>query len=185
MTLTSPSWPVHRWGPRDQSRVYIQASIHADEIPGMLVANHLCHLLDLADAAGLVLTKEIVIIPFANPIGLSQNVMGTQIGRFSLSSGCNFNRDWPDVTSGVLRRVEGTLDEGNAERNVAIIRAAILAELGECSPLRDDQVMKHELFKLAATSDIVLDLHCDSDAVMHMYTHDQLWPEFADLAVRS
>ena len=43
--------------------------------------------------------------------------------------------------------------------------------------------MKKELFKLAAVADIVLDLHCDSVALMHMYTHDKCWPHFKDLCV--
>lgn len=148
----------------------------------MLVANHLCRMLDRADACGLIRDKEIVVIPFANPIGLSQNILGTHMGRFSLSSGTNFNRDWPNVTAGVLDRVRGNLGP-NAERNVSIVRAAILEELSGRKPLKADAVMKHELYRLAALSDIVLDLHCDSDAVMHMYTHDNLWPEYADLAV--
>jgi predicted deacylase len=173
---------VHRWGPRDVSRVYIQASLHADEIPGMLVANHLCRLLDEADRAGRILDKEIVIIPFANPIGMSQSILGTHMGRFSLCSGTNFNRAWPDLTAALLARVEGLLTQSAGE-NVSVIRGAILAELSAARPLREDSVMKHELFKIAATSDIVLDLHCDSDAVMHMYTHDNLWPEMVDLAV--
>jgi hypothetical protein len=29
-------------------------------------------------------------------------LLGSHIGRFSLSSGTNFNRDWMDVTPGVL-----------------------------------------------------------------------------------
>ncbi|CAM9685765.1 unnamed protein product [Ectocarpus fasciculatus] len=172
---------VHRWGPRGQDRAYIQASLHADEIPGMLVANHLCRLLDRADACGLVLNKEIVVIPFANPIGLSQNILGSHMGRFSLSSGTNFNRDWPDVGNAVIEKIRGKLTQ-DADRNVATIRAAILEELESVRPLKEDAAMKHALFRLAATADIALDLHCDSDAVMHMYTHDNLWPEFSDLA---
>ena len=149
----------------------------------MLVANHLCHLLDKADASGLILNKEIVVIPFANPIGLSQNILGSHMGRFSLSSGTNFNRDWPDVGKQVIEKIRGELTQ-DVDRNVATIRAAILEELEGMRPLKEDAAMKHALFKLAATADIALDLHCDSDAVMHMYTHDNLWPEFSDLAVR-
>lgn len=148
----------------------------------MLVANHLCRLLDRADACGLVLNKEIVVIPFANPIGLSQNILGSHMGRFSLSSGTNFNRDWPDVGNAVIEKIRGKLTQ-DADRNVATIRAAILEELESVRPLKEDAAMKHALFRLAATADIALDLHCDSDAVMHMYTHDNLWPEFSDLAV--
>jgi hypothetical protein len=65
---------VHRWGPKDKDRVYIQAALHADELPGMLVANKLIELLDSIDVKGAI-KKEIVLIPYANPIGLNQNIL--------------------------------------------------------------------------------------------------------------
>ena len=58
----------HSYGQPGTSRAYIQASIHADELPGMLVAHHLIKMLDCANSAGHIV-KEIVIVPFANPIG--------------------------------------------------------------------------------------------------------------------
>ena len=173
---------MHRWGPRNESRVYIQASIHGDEIPGLLVANHLCHLLDTADAAGLIKEKEIVVVPYANPIGMSQNLLGAHMGRFALSSGTNFNRDWPDISAEVIKRLKDNLTE-TVEGNVSVIRTTIQHVLDELHPLDEEKALKHALYKLAVTSDLALDLHCDSDAVMHMYTHDNLWPEMADLAV--
>lgn len=42
--------------------------------------------------------------------------------------------------------------------------------------------MKMRLYELACDADVALDLHCDTDAVMHLYTHDRLWPQLADLA---
>ena len=168
---------MHRWGPTGGERAYIQASLHADEIPGLLVANHLCHMLDEADVKGLM-RKEIVVVPFANPIGLSQSILGTHMGRFSLSTGINFNRDWMDLTKGVIARVTGKLTS-HAASNVSVIRDAILAEAGTLTPRKEDGALKVALYKLAAVSDISLDLHCDTHAVMHMYTHDRLWPQMA------
>ncbi|MCB1635644.1 MAG: succinylglutamate desuccinylase/aspartoacylase family protein, partial [Xanthomonadales bacterium] len=41
------------FGPTDRGRkVYIQASLHADELPGMLVAHHLRRQLSRLEAAG-------------------------------------------------------------------------------------------------------------------------------------
>ena len=37
---------------RGGPKVYLQASLHAEELPGMLVAHHLRALLEAADAAG-------------------------------------------------------------------------------------------------------------------------------------
>ena len=67
-----------RYGiPGSRPRVYLQASLHADEIPGMLVLHHLMRLLDTADRARHI-RGEIIIVPAANPMGLSQWTFGTQ-----------------------------------------------------------------------------------------------------------
>lgn len=57
-------------------RVYIQATLHADEIPGLLVAHHLIKLLDAAERNNEI-QQKITIVPFANPIGLSQQILET------------------------------------------------------------------------------------------------------------
>jgi hypothetical protein len=70
----------------------------------------------------------------------------------------------------------------DAAANVRVIRAALLQETERFKPLSEEMALKQILYSLAAPSSIVLDLHCDSEAVMHMYTHDRLWPALADLA---
>ena len=80
------------YGPTDAGRkIYVQASLHADELPGMLVAHHLRLRLAALETAGR-LRGEIVVVPVANPIGIGQSVLLTNIGRFELGSGENFNR---------------------------------------------------------------------------------------------
>jgi predicted deacylase len=175
---------VHQYGeytPGVTERAYIQASLHADEIPGLLVNHHLIHLLDAAAAQGKI-KKCIVIIPYANPVGLSQQLLGNHLGRFNIDTGINFNRDWPDVTSIVAGRVESQLKADDAAHNVRLIRAEIERAIDEDRGQKEESRMKKALFRIASTSDIVLDLHCDSDAVMHMYTHTRLWPQMRDLA---
>lgn len=76
---TSRSLVLHNYGPLNTPhnttrRAYIQAALHADEIPGLLVANHLIKLLDKAEEKGELLHR-ITIVPFANPIGLSQQLL--------------------------------------------------------------------------------------------------------------
>ena len=56
-------------------------------------------------------------------------------------------------------------------------------ELDEYNPFSEEARLKKILHRLAVTSDVVLDLHSDSEALLHMYTQDHLWPLFADLAV--
>src|SRR5215472_15596053 len=81
-----------RYGkPGARPKAYLQAAIHADEIPGMLVMHHLLPLLDAAAAAGEI-AGELIVVPVANPIGLSQSINGTHLGRFDLAGGGNFNR---------------------------------------------------------------------------------------------
>src|SRR5690606_29134630 len=48
---------------------YLQAGLHADELPGMMVLHKLGKLLDAIDANDGI-TGHIVIVPVANPIGL-------------------------------------------------------------------------------------------------------------------
>lgn len=67
---------LHHYGVGDETtqRAYIQACLHADEIPGLLVTHHLIKLLDEAELRGDI-QQKITIVPFANPIGLSQQIL--------------------------------------------------------------------------------------------------------------
>ena len=174
---------VYHYGSPDVvvgKHAYIQASLHADELPGMLVVNHLIKMLDKADKSGQIL-GNLDIVPFANPIGLAQQLMGIHVGRFSVESGINFNREYPDVVAGVTKRIEGQLTT-DADTNVKLIRSAMRDVIAGTKAIQEEVAMKKALYSMAVGADIVLDLHCDSHAVMHMYTHDRLWPVVADLA---
>jgi len=73
---TERSLLVHRFGASGaRPKAYLQAGIHADEIPGLLVLQHLLGQLMAADAAGDI-PGEIIVVPFANPIGLGQRFRG-------------------------------------------------------------------------------------------------------------
>ena len=73
---------AHRYGtPGARPKAYLQASLHADEIPGMLAAHHLIGLLDDADARGEI-TGEIIVVPVANPGGAAQGINTTFAGRY-------------------------------------------------------------------------------------------------------
>ena len=91
------------------------------------MAHHLIKLLDAADKAGNIL-QEISIVPYANPIGLSQSLLGTHIGRFSLDTGVNFNREYMDIAPLVAEKVE-TMLCFDPDENVRIIRQALLEAL--------------------------------------------------------
>ena len=161
-------------------KVTIQASLHADELPGMLVAHHLRRRLDVLEAEGKVL-GEIVLVPLANPIGLSQWVLREPLGRFDLASGENFNRHYPELLETVWWQVESLLG-ADASHNVAIVRAALRGAIGALPVRTELESLRRTLLLLAADADIVLDLHCDCEAVMHLYTGTALWPDVEPLA---
>ncbi len=159
---------VHRYGtPGARPKAYFQAAIHADEIPGLLVAQHLLCGLEQAHAAGRIL-GEVVVAPVANPIGLSQHLNGRLLGRFDHESTGNFNRGFPDLTAGALERLQGKLS-ADPVTNVALIRATLRAVLAERRAARETEALKLALLDLAIDADYVFDLHCDGEALLHLY----------------
>ena len=67
---------VHRYGvPGARPKAYFQAALHADEIPGLLAAQHLLLGLEQARMEGR-LVGEGVGVAVANPIGLSEYLGG-------------------------------------------------------------------------------------------------------------
>jgi hypothetical protein len=172
---------VHRYGATSaRPKVYIQTGLHADELPGMVVLQRLIERLDEADAAGQI-KGQVVIVPYANPIGLAQRFGDLHQGRFDFASGANFNRDFADVSDEVVKRLEGKLGPAPAG-NVALIRTALTEAVAERPATNDVAWLRRALLALAIDADIVLDLHCDSEAVMHLYLGEALWPGAADLA---
>ena len=160
-------------------KAYLQAAIHADEIPGLMVMHHLIPRLDALARAGAV-KGEIVVTPVANPIGLAQNINGVHLGRFELSGAGNFNRKYPDLSGPVAERVAGLLT-GDPAENVVIIRRALGEILREVRPRTETDWLRVALLRLAVDAEIVLDLHSDSEALLHLYTDDAHGQETADL----
>jgi hypothetical protein len=107
-----------------KGKIYIQSSLHADEMPGMLVAWHLKQRLAELEAAGR-LRSEIVLVPVANPIGLEQVLMDVPLGRYELESGQNFNRWFVDLSEEVGNEIEGQLGD-DPQRNLELIRNSLL-----------------------------------------------------------
>ncbi|MCC8987308.1 MAG: M14 family metallopeptidase [Candidatus Contendobacter sp.] len=171
---------AHYYGaPGARPKAYIQAALHADEIPGLLVAQHLLRGLEQAHHDGRIL-GEIVVVPVANPIGLSQHLNGRLLGRFDFASTGNFNRDFPDLTALALDRVRGRLTM-DPTANVALIRSALQAVLAAQNPVRETTALKQKLLSLAIDADFVFDLHCDSEALLHLYASQSQRAEAAEL----
>ena len=166
---------VHRFGRGEGPKAYVQAAIHAGETPALLVAHHLLTLLGEADVPG-----EVVLVPFANPVGLAQRIQGHHLGRHDLDSGVNFNRAMPDLSDAVDEAVGEGLGS-DARTNVAIVREAMAEALAGLRMAREGSLLKAALLGLACDADIVLDLHCAQRALLHLFVDAALWPQAADL----
>ena len=129
------------------------------------------------------MTGEVVVVPVANPIGLAQQAQGYLRGRYEANSAGNFNRGYADLAeSGRRRRSPGRLGggrggqrrggpggDGRGARRPSSRRARSRCCGTRCSGLAYD-------------ADLVLDLHADNEAVLHLYLGTPLWPDAADLA---
>lgn len=171
---------LHFGRPGIGEKVVIQASLHADELPGMLVAHHLRRTLEAHEQAGRI-RGEIVLVPVANPIGLAQSVLHSEAGRFDLHSGENFNRNYPDLTRTVIAHVDGRLTS-DPLHNRAQIRTAMQSVLAGMVCVDQLSSLRRALLLQACDADVVLDLHCDFEAVLHMYLGTPLWPATEPLA---
>lgn len=163
-----------------QGKIYIQASLHADELPGMLVAWHLKKRLAELESDGRLIS-EIVLVPVANPVGLEQVVMDMPLGRYELESGQNFNRNFLDLSAQIGDQVEGLLNQ-DPDHNLLIIRQHLRKALAAQAPSTQLQSQRLTLQTLACDADVVLDLHCDFEAVAHLYTTPDAWPKVEPLA---
>jgi len=185
-TLTS----LHFGTPGARPKVVLQASLHADELPGMLVLHHLRKRLEAAEAQGLV-EGEVVLVPMSNPIGLNQTVLHSQLGRFELASAENFNRLYPPFADWLTQEGHSVADRLGADpaANVATIRAALHAALDRHPPGTELASLRHTLMRLACDADVALDLHCDFEAALHLYMEpdctDALLPLAALLGARA
>ncbi|MBJ6127303.1 succinylglutamate desuccinylase/aspartoacylase family protein [Microvirga splendida] len=172
---------VLRFGlPGAGPKVYIQAGLHADETPGHLTAHCLRGHLTALEEAGRI-EGEIVLVPVANPIGLTQRLNGVFHGRFDMADGGNFNRAFPDLVDEVAEAVGSRLGQDGVA-NVALIRTALKEALARRKPVSPTEHLKHMLLTEAIDADVVLDIHCDSEAVVHLYTLTPQSDDFAPLA---
>ena len=171
----------YRVGPAAATgKVYLQAAIHADEQPGILILHHLLELLRSADAAG-ELAAEFVLLPMVNPLGMGDIEFGKHQGRYNRASGVNYNRGWLELYDLLGADFTAGLDDDGGG-NIARVRAALrdgAAALPENTAFEQWQKI---LVTEACDADYVFDLHCDDDALMYIYTLPQMADEMQQLA---
>jgi uncharacterized protein len=170
----------HYGDPSARPKVYLQASLHAEELPGMLVAHHLRPALEQAEREGR-LRGHVVLVPAANPIGLAQRLDHKAMGRFEFGTSENFNRHYPDLAQAVFAQIRERLGPDVAA-NVALVRNTVTAWLQAWSPRTELESLRRQLLLLAHDADVVLDMHCDWEATLHLYAEEACWPPLAPLA---
>ncbi|TIT25312.1 MAG: succinylglutamate desuccinylase/aspartoacylase family protein, partial [Mesorhizobium sp.] len=155
----SYEFPVLRFEGTDKAApsAYLQAALHAGELPGVVAIDALMPMLARAEAEGRIM-GAITIVPWANPIGRAQYHFGEHQGRFHLGTRTNFNRGFP------------------------LLAAPDTALLPDTTLATPDQRLKSRLLQLSLGHDIVLDLHCDDEGLPYLYIHTSLWPAMADCA---
>ncbi|MBK9441640.1 MAG: succinylglutamate desuccinylase/aspartoacylase family protein [Comamonadaceae bacterium] len=165
---TQLSLQVLRFGtPGTGPKAYIQGALHADEVPAILVTRQLARQLAELEAQGAI-HGEIVLVPVANPIGMAQHILGAHQGRFDVRDGSNFNRGYAELAPLVIDQLRNQLTPV-VSNNTPLIRSALKAAADAQVASHSTQDLKNQLLRLAVDADIVLDLHCDTDAVMHIY----------------
>jgi predicted deacylase len=172
---TRRSIALHRFGRAGaRPKAYLQAAIHANELPGAMALHHLMPMLAAADRARRI-KGEIIVVPTVNPIGLAQLVGNNHLGRYELLGRDNFNRNWPELAVPVCERVGRRLGR-DAHANVALVRRAALAALAALRPANELQALRAAIMRLSVDADIVLDLHCDVQAALHLFISRKDWP---------
>jgi predicted deacylase len=158
---------VLHFGPAQGPKATIQAALHADEVPALLVAQALRLRLQALDAAGQLL-GPVQLLPWANPLGLAQHVLGHHMGRFDLRDGVNFNRGYAELATAAAGQLQGRLGD-DPSANAVLARRALADAAAALTAETPAQDLKRRLLQLAVDSEVVLDLHCDGEAVMHLY----------------
>ena len=170
-----------RIGPEDAgTKVYLQAAVHADEQPGIMVLHHLLPLLREADAAG-ELNARFVLFPMVNPLGMGDIEFGQHQGRYNRSSGVNHNRDWPVLYDAVDDGLTEKLGD-DPDENRRLVRQSLRDWVESMPRISAFDQWRQCVIREACDADYVFDLHCDDDSLLHIFSIPQLADEMQELA---
>ena len=176
------SVPVYEFGiTTGGPKIYLQAGMHADEHPGMLILHHLMALLETAEAENK-LQAHFVILPVVNPLGLADLSYHRHQGRYHPENALNYNRGWPDFAKIVMADDEfvGALGD-DADQNKILVRKAIERWLDKNLPISALDQQRHIVMRHCFDAEMVLDLHCDDIALNHIFIVPQNLPRYQSL----
>ena len=151
---------------KEAPSVYIQSGIHAAEVQGYAVSLLLIEYFSKYPPLG-----EVTLVPLANPYATNLKMSSYTFGRFDPVMGENWNRQYLDLRSASEDFFKVHTTE-SIEILVPMFRAWLLQVLAEAKqqPTNYARMLALELQQLALSADIVLDLHCDTFSVPHIYT---------------
>ena len=168
--------------PEARPKVYLQAGLHGNEHPGLLVLHHLAARLDYLAATGRV-TGRILVAPMVNPIGLSQFLNQELVGRFDFFGGRNFNRAFPRLVEDAATRLEGQLT-GDGPADTVRVRKALTEACRALDAPDEADALRLLITRLAVDADVALDLHADGQSLLHVYAHPVRRTEAEELGAR-
>jgi predicted deacylase len=153
--------------------VYIQANMHGAEVQGNAVIFQLLEILKTTHLKG-----NIILVPYANPVGCNHKNGEYTLGRFDPITGVNWNRMYHFDESMIEPFVNqyGTSSDEVIERE---FKASLLESIDQKLQhnhfgLTTGQRIAYQLQRLAHEADIVLDLHTGPISSKHLYC-----PEYA------
>lgn len=172
---------VHRFGnPGSRPKVYLQGALHADEVSATVALAELVGALQRAEEWGQI-CGEVIVVPHCNPLGAKQFVLGRHLGRFSLD-GRNFNRAFPQVGKRVVEKMKQLGPDRQTTIEAMRIGTEILNDLTRLgTPV---ERLQAALTGLAWGADVIVDVHADMEATLHLYTSEKSWPVFQPLVQR-
>lgn len=165
---------------KDSPSVYIQSGIHGSEIQGYLVCLNLIDFFRRNPPLG-----NVTIVPLSNPYALNCKIGEYTFGRFDPVTGDNWNRNYIDF-SYLINKFTSKLDNISIKILKEELKKEIQSEISK--RLKDNNLSYSnkiclQIQKLASAADIVIDLHCDTKSIPHVYCSQHLIPSVRFLGI--
>ncbi len=164
---------------KDSKTAYIQSGIHGSEIQGYWLCMLLIDYFSKNPPQG-----DITIVPIANPCGLNNKMGEYTLGRFDPVTGDNWNRNYVDLTTIVESFLQAHKDLSFVEL-IPLFKKRLKSELQHKLEANNLYAKKLalQLQNLASGADLVLDLHCDTISLPHVYCPSYAMPSMLDLDI--
>ena len=165
---TQLSSPVFHFRGRHKGSpaTYIQSGVHGAEVQGYWVS-----LLLVEHFAKTPPHADVTIVPLANPYATNIRMGDYTLGRFDPATGENWNRHYTDNTP-LARDFLARYPEKKMEELVPLFKTAMQKHIRtqQGAATAYPKKLALELQRMALSADIVLDLHCDTHSVPHIYS---------------